>query len=174
MQVSIALGNILDLYTTLSLALSFLYISLNRLNLCINSSHTGPISEGLPFTLHLSRGSSALGQAAFRLRSGSARGWCSGPGWPAGSRPLALQPRRGIAVLCGLRWGTGGRPASWPHGAAVLRGEMRGGSVGCWTPAGTGCWTEGAAGGWSWSWSRGLALSAPAWSVLGSHMDPSW
>ncbi len=149
----------------------------------------------LLFTPHLSGGSSVLGQVVFRLRSRSARGWCSAPwregaslgwcsgrGWPAGSRPLALRRLRSSAALCGLQWAKGERPAFPPHGAAVLCGETKGGSVGCWAPDRIVCPSGGVAHGWG-GWKqeghgsglgRGLALLAQVWSGWGNHMDPSW
>lgn len=95
-------------------------------------------SAGLrPLRLHLWRGSSVSGRAAFHLRSCSHRGWCTAlwgtcRGWAVGSR-------RSVVALSGPFQGKVGCPALMLHGAAVLCGEMRGSSVDCWVPAGSGC-----------------------------------
>lgn len=131
------------------------------------------ILRALPFTLHLSRGSSVSGQAAFRLRSCSGQGWCSGRGWPAGSRLLALQQLRSTDAPCGPLWVKEACPALLPPGAAVWSGEPSGNSAGFSVPAGAGYLTAGAAHeGRGRDWCRGLLLLAWVWSGWDNHMDP--
>lgn len=150
----------------------------------------GVCHSRLPFTPHLSWGSSVSGQVVFRLRRRSAPGWCSAPwrrgtspgwrsgrGWPAGSHLLAPQLLRSSATLCGLRWAMGARPALAVHVAAVLRWEMRGSSAGYGivilpggVALGWGGWRqEGRCSGQG----RGLVLLARVWSEWDNHMDPS-
>lgn len=131
----------------------------------------------LPFTPHLSRGSSVSGQVVFPLRRRSAPGWRSGRGWPAGSRLLAPQLLRSSAALCGLRWVKGACLALAVHVAAVLRWETRGSSAGYGivrlpgrVALGWGGWRqEGRCSGQG----RGLVLLARVWSEWDNHMDPA-
>lgn len=104
-------------------------------------------------------------------RQDTSQGWCSGPGWPDGTRLLG--PLRSGAVLSEALRGTGGRLACWWRGVDGQSVETSCSSAGCRVRAETGAAEDDPSG-----WRRGGRGSSPGLWVqvwmMGNHTDPSF